>query len=913
MDYYISPDGIDSNLGTIASPLKTLDKGLNKAVAGDRVILRGGTYKNRGGWFPEGRATASNPIVIEAYPGETVNISAFTQLLGWEPFDVTGDRAIYRAPMPFTLCGESSAIAGEDFLVCNGTVLNEARWPPAKIDEYPQSCNGWATVDNGEWISDPSVKNADVTAEITDSKLLIFSPNSLVGSYITILLGARWSLLSGKVIANDGDKLTFMAKSPGNESFYKPDDRSLYFLFGHQQFLSYPGSWWREPNSNTIYAWLPDSSNPINSIVEAKQTQKLIDFWSRNYYQLKNLNFIGASANITNASGMVFENCTFKWYSHRIFYATTWGWINPALYNNKSGLRISDCDFTDSMGPFLFPAGNESTIVENCTIINAENVNFGGAESRFSQNTVWYCPYGNLKLSNDITGLKVYNNDIGYGGLTFTDGGLLLVARTAVGTSAEVFNNYLHDGLGLGDNSKEFYGTGGIYFEDTTAQIVFHHNIITRVTSLGLNICGNLQNISFFNNTFDASIGWWMRNRYPGCKYINNYAIKFGQGTRLHPDIECRQNAFKEISLPDNIAVQDSKFNSDYSLEQGSLLEQAGIVIEGITSTIPPNIGAWEGNRSLVGAVLRKKDLFQIQTVIAAITASIKITLSNLPLGRKPGMEFSLRVGEIEASRLGDKEFLVENFANTGSSQQILARVNSNDDWFEIGTTPRSPAVDPVTPPTAPPSIVSISPARAIVGQTITLNGSNFASGTVVKFGDVLGVGAIVQSATQLSVEVPPLLGSVSVSVQNTSGLISNAISLTIYEILTPEPTPNPTPEPVPNPNPVPIPTPAPTNTQVTEPNVLCRAIGDRIECWDLNKDTWVLWVDRSVKSSENSQDVLVEIIRTLSVSLLAQANTISELQSKIEVLESTRNNLELTIAILRAHQGNIDSVNNQR
>jgi phage FluMu protein Com len=903
MDYYISPNGIDSNPGTIASPLKTLDKGLNKAVAGDRIIMRGGTYRNRGGWFPEGKATVNNPITIEAYPGETVNISAFENLVGWEAVDLTNGKAIYKAPMPFTLCGESSTIAGEDFLVCDGTVLNEARWPPASIDQYPQPCNGWATVDSGRWISDPSVEKADVTAEIQDSKLVIFPTNALVGSYITILLGARWSLLSGKIVANDGNKLTFVAKSPGGDSFYRPDNRSLYFLFGSQQFLAYPGSWWREPVSNTVYVWLPDSSNPAKSILEAKKTNKLIDFWSRSYYSLENLNFIGASINISNASGMAFENCTFKWYSHRLYHATTWGWTSPALYNNRSGLRVSDCDFIDSMGSFSFPAGNEKTTIENCTMINAEGVDFGGANSRFSGNTVWNCPYGTLKLSNDITGLKLFNNDIGYGGKVFTDGGLLLVARTAVGSSAEVFNNYLHDGQGLADSTKEFYGTAGIYLEDTTAQVTFHHNVITRITSLGLNICGNLENISFFNNVFDASIGWWMRNRYPGCKYINNYAIKLNQSTQIHADMECRQNAFKDVLLPNNTMVPDAKFNPDYSLQQGSPLQEAGMVIESITSTNPPNIGAWEGNRELIGAVLRKKDLTQLQTRVTVIGSSVTVTLSNLPLGRKPSAEFSLQVGENVASRSGENEFLVENFVFTSTSQQILARINLSDDWLEIGATPRSPEIDPVEPPPAHP-FVNVSPMWAIVGEIITLNGGNFESGAIVKFGTVLGIDTVVKSATQILAEVPQISGTVSVWVQNTNGLISNPASLTINQTPVPVTTPNPLPTPTPAPTPAPLPMP----TQVTEPNVLCRAIGDRIECWDLNKDTWVLWVDRSVQSSENSQDVLVEIIRTLSVSLLAQANTISRLQSKIEALESTKSNLELTIAILRAHQGNIDS-----
>jgi hypothetical protein len=921
MDYYISPDGIDSNQGTITAPFKTLDKGLNQASAGDRVIMRGGTYRNRAGWF-QGKATASNPVRVEAHPGETVNLSAFGELVGWEPFDLTGGKAIYRAPMPFTMCNESLP-AGEDLLIWNGSVLNEAQWPPANINSYPQSIEGWAAVEDGQWISDPTVEKADVFAKIYDSDLLDFPDNSLVGTYITILLGARWTLLSGKITANQGNSLTFVAKSPGGSSFYKPDGRSLYFLFGSQQFLSYPGSWWRDAASKTVYAWLPDSSDPAKATVEARQTDRLIDYWSRSYYQNYNLNFIGAGVNIANAAGTVFEGCTFQWYSHRLYCPTSWAWINPALYHNRDGLTLRDCDFVDAVGSVVAPEG-AALVIENCTAINTDGINFGGVNSRLVQNTVWKCPYGVIKLSNDLSNSKVKNNDIGHGGLFFTDGGLLLVARTARGTSVEVYNNLLQGGQGLSDGSKEFYGTAGLYFEDNTAQIKFHHNIIAKVTSPSLNICGDLENVLFVNNVFDDSLGiaWWMNKRYHGCKFINNYATKFNSGTNVHPDIECRQNAFKQISLPNNLLAPDPKFNPDYSLQSDSVLKGAGTVVNSITSTTPPDIGAWEGNRELVGAVLRKKDLLQLQIAVAVVESSLKVELSNLPLGRKPGAEFSLRVGERMALRSGEKEFVVEDFTAAGSSQQIWARINSSGDWLQIGTaniaapgenggsvdiTEPPPAVNYPAPPPPPPNIVSISPARPIAGETITLNGSNFTPGAAVKFGELPGLDISVKSATWISAKIPQVSGSVLVWVQNSDGSNSNIVSLTIDEI----PVPAPAPPPVSIPAPVPTPTSSPAPTEPAQPvesNLLCRAIGDRVECWDLNKGTWVLWVDRSVKSSENSQDVLVEIIRSLSVSLLAQANTISRLQSKIEALETTKSNLELTITILRGHQTNIDS-----
>ncbi len=78
-EYYMSPDGNDSNPGTQAAPWKTLDR-LQKAQSslrpGDTVWFHGGNYivgndraRSYYSWVAAG--TAANPIVYKNYPGET--------------------------------------------------------------------------------------------------------------------------------------------------------------------------------------------------------------------------------------------------------------------------------------------------------------------------------------------------------------------------------------------------------------------------------------------------------------------------------------------------------------------------------------------------------------------------------------------------------------------------------------------------------------------------------------------------------------------------------------------------------------------------------------------------------------------------------------------------------------------------
>ena len=76
-DYYVATTGSDSNAGTMAAPWATLQKGINTAVAGDTVYIRGGTYRvttpaNSGAGvnFSKSGTSDANRIRYWAYPGE---------------------------------------------------------------------------------------------------------------------------------------------------------------------------------------------------------------------------------------------------------------------------------------------------------------------------------------------------------------------------------------------------------------------------------------------------------------------------------------------------------------------------------------------------------------------------------------------------------------------------------------------------------------------------------------------------------------------------------------------------------------------------------------------------------------------------------------------------------------------------
>src|SRR5438105_2720634 len=80
--YYVSNSGSDANTGTISAPFKTIMAALNKAVAGDTVVARGGTYYESIS-FPRS-GTSDKNITLKAYPAEKPVIDGSNIIVnGW--------------------------------------------------------------------------------------------------------------------------------------------------------------------------------------------------------------------------------------------------------------------------------------------------------------------------------------------------------------------------------------------------------------------------------------------------------------------------------------------------------------------------------------------------------------------------------------------------------------------------------------------------------------------------------------------------------------------------------------------------------------------------------------------------------------------------------------------------------------
>jgi parallel beta-helix repeat protein len=83
-DKVVAPGGSDSNPGTLAAPYQTAQKLANSLSAGQTGCLRGGTYAdpadgNRVILFNLKSGTASAPITVTSYPGETATLCGYIE------------------------------------------------------------------------------------------------------------------------------------------------------------------------------------------------------------------------------------------------------------------------------------------------------------------------------------------------------------------------------------------------------------------------------------------------------------------------------------------------------------------------------------------------------------------------------------------------------------------------------------------------------------------------------------------------------------------------------------------------------------------------------------------------------------------------------------------------------------------
>ena len=253
MNLFVSPDGDDSDAGTLERPLRTF-KAAQTAVRALRRSSRGAitVYFRRGTYYlnqtlvlgPEDSGEQQAQVLYMPYPGDRVVLSGGTRLTPqWRPYR----NGIMQTSVP---PGTKT-----DQLFVNGRRQILARYP--NFDPLSRYLNGYSS----DAISPDRVRTWS-------------NPK---GGYIHALHQYLWGDMHYKITGKDTQgNLTYDGGWQNNRP--RPMHEQYRFVEGIFEELDAPGEWFLDEAKNTLYFYPSAQTDLDNAVVETVRLKHLIEF-----------------------------------------------------------------------------------------------------------------------------------------------------------------------------------------------------------------------------------------------------------------------------------------------------------------------------------------------------------------------------------------------------------------------------------------------------------------------------------------------------------------------------------------------------------------------------------------------------------------------------------------------------------
>ena len=421
-ELYVSPDGNDSNAGTIEKPLQTL-AGARDAVrkikgdmTGDIIVyFRGGVYRMTEAATFDTRDSAPEGcrIIYQAYEGETPVFSGAKQVTGWKKYNDT----LYAAPLERDYKLRSLYV--NDHRANMGSVRVEAQ-------------GGWGdygiTAGQADWAWVSGVKSDGVKYRAGDVPKIESNFDDL-----EIVNGTTWNenIVCTRDVKYDGGTLILLlqqpygaiAQTPGwNCAFNCGGQHTIYNAFS---FVDSPGEFYFDKTAKMLYYYPYDWEDMSEADVEAPFADQLIT--------------IAGTSTTDRVQNITFSGITF---AHTDYQLTE---VDGSHGKTTCQAAQTYTAFADSnWHQYKYEMVDTLPAVINVT--NANSVNFTG-------NVIKHTGADGLSMPNDVVNCTISGNYI-----------------TDITSSGITIGHPQHVYIGDGDGSnKEKYprGVEGICKNDT--------------------------------------------------------------------------------------------------------------------------------------------------------------------------------------------------------------------------------------------------------------------------------------------------------------------------------------------------------------------------------------------------------------------------------------------------------------
>jgi hypothetical protein len=416
--------------GSYGNAYKTIASAIAVAVAGDGIVVRGGTYAGRVNITKSGTTTA--PITLMAAPGERTIISGFAPVTGW----VQGSGNIYT----------TTVTTAPTTLYAGMKILKQARGP-----------------DNGWWVWQSVTSNATAgTTTITDTAHLVGIGN-LAGGSVQMHVSSGNLYSTVPILSNDpvAGTITIATKTG-----LAPTD--IYMIKNKPSLVNQPGEWASEDLGNgqwRIHYWAENAAD--RNITQTRSvTTSLITISSG----MSNLVIDGFEVAGSRASGIDIQRGTNVTIKNNITHDNT----SAGIYNRfNNGITVNNnISFMNTTGVVIATTSN-ATVTQNEIAYNTtDGLVLAGDISGKAPGDVGFTPSINITASkNYIHNQSYLNHSDGiqmYRWLTDVDITDNVVMNNEQGIMTEEVNDTAVPGTAT--------MTGNVIWGSSASLIIFGHN-----------------------------------------------------------------------------------------------------------------------------------------------------------------------------------------------------------------------------------------------------------------------------------------------------------------------------------------------------------------------------------------------------------------------------------------------------
>lgn len=358
--YFVSSEsGDDSNDGSELSPFKTIAEAVKYLNAGDTLYLLEGDY-SESVVINNLNGTASEPILIAAYPGENVVWRGTTSIEGeWEEHTTN----IYKKTI------------SEDIwqLFVDEKMMTSARWPNAQpwTDEMWDSEFAWAHQ------SDASEYGTMVD---DGTKGLASTGKDFTGAMAVLNIGS-WLSFTEEVTNHSANNDTFTYTTNFNENkYHHKKHHGKYFLEASLACLDTLNEWYFDASTKELYLY--SIGSPEGKKIEGKTITYGLTLNTGSYVTVKDIDFFGCTVKMKSIAYTTLDNCHFLYpsYSKRMLKSvekpevTLFQGVSKETF---SGNVIRNCQFEYADGSGLNIKG-KGDLIENCFFNHIDYSAVGG-------------------------------------------------------------------------------------------------------------------------------------------------------------------------------------------------------------------------------------------------------------------------------------------------------------------------------------------------------------------------------------------------------------------------------------------------------------------------------------------------------------------------------------------------------